>query len=240
VADLTTLFDRYYFGRPSYVGGTTAFHTLCSRWLGGAQSILEVGAGPPNSTSTYLATIGRVTGVDLSAEVFDNPALSDARTFDGVHLPFADACFDGCVSNYVLEHVEDVETHFREIARVLRPSGCYLFRTPNLYHYVALSARVLSHTVHASVANRLRALPADAHEPWPTRYRANTPRRIRGLADKVGFHVADLTLIEPEPSYARASRMLFYPLMAYERLVNSGSWAQAFRANILGVLQRPA
>jgi hypothetical protein len=49
-----------------------------------------------------------------------------------------------------------------------------------------------------------------------------------------------LETIEKEPSYARVSAALFYPMMAYERLVNSYPRLGTFRVNILGVLQKPS
>jgi SAM-dependent methyltransferase len=239
VGNTSALFKKYYFDRPGYLGGTTMFQEMCAAWLADASDILEIGSGPSNPMSDFIAGLGRTTGVDVSDELLGNRALSDAHVFDGVRLPFDDESFDGCVSNYVLEHVEDAESHFREVRRVLRPGGTYLFRTPNLYHYVAVASRLLPHIVHTGIANRLRALPADAHEPWPTFYRANTVSRVRRLATGSGLTVAQLVLVEKEPYYARSSRLLFYPLMAYERLVNSGTWAERFRANIFAALQRP-
>jgi len=44
-------------------------------------------------------------------------------------IPFGDAEFDVVLSNQVMEHVEDLETVTREIARVLKPGGF----TPNLF-----------------------------------------------------------------------------------------------------------
>jgi SAM-dependent methyltransferase len=239
VVDTFRLFSRYYFDRKGYLGGTDEFHAMCASWLRGAGEILEIGAGPANTTSTFLATLGRTTGVDVSDEVRKNLSLSESHVYDGRALPFPHDAFDGCVSNYVVEHVEDVVAHFREVRRVLRPGGVYLFRTPNLLHYVALASRLLPHIGHLLVANRLRSLPAEAHDPWPTFYRANRPAVIRRLASRAGLEPIELRMVEKEPTYARASPWLYFPLMAYERLVNSSRLGAPFRANIFGVLQRP-
>lgn len=238
MSDTIPLFRRYYHSRPGFVDGTTEFHALCARWLADASDILEIGAGPPNSTSDFLATLARTVGVDVSPEIFENRALVQAATYSGTVLPFEDAAFDACVSNYVLEHVEGAEMHFHEVFRILRPGGYYLFRTPNLRHYVAFGSRILPHVLHRKLANRLRRLPADAHEPWPTFYRSNTRRRIRSLARAARLEVVELHMVEKEPYYARSSPLLFYPLMTYERLVNSGRWGEPLRANIFGVLRK--
>jgi SAM-dependent methyltransferase len=237
--NIDTLFKRHYFSRPDFVDGTTEFHGMCRAALDGAKTILEIGAGPSNSTTEFLASIAPVVGLDLSSEVLENSHVSEARVFDGRVIPFSDASFDGCVSNYVLEHVEYPLDHFREIARVLRPGGTYLFRTPNLHHYVALVSRALPYAAHLYLSKRLRGMTSEDHDPWVTHYRANTTRAVRVLAASAGLTVVELRMAEKEPTYGRMNPLAFYPLMVYERLVNSTPKMATLRANIFGVLRRP-
>ena len=109
------LFYKYYFSRPEFVDGTTAFHALLEAHIKRGSSVLEIGAGPRNQTTNYLATLGPVTGADISRELHDNNALTEAHTFDGLRLPFPSNTFDACVSNWVIEHVGDPLVHFREV-----------------------------------------------------------------------------------------------------------------------------
>lgn len=234
------LFAKYYYSRPEFVDGTTEFHQLCAEFIPVGERVLELGPGPTNATSAFLASRGTVIGVDISNEVFGNKCLSEARIYDGERIPFHDDSFAACVSNYVLEHVANPREHFREVSRVLRPGGVYCFRTPNLWHYVTLGSKILPHRLHLHLANRLRGLPKEAHEPYPTHYAANTRRRIRKLAAPSGLQAVALETIEKEPSYARTNAGLFFSTMAYERLVNSTPHLKAFRVNILGVLEQKA
>jgi ubiquinone/menaquinone biosynthesis C-methylase UbiE len=212
---------------------------MCAAALGRSSQILEIGAGPSNATTRFLSTIGTVVGLDVSPEVLGNDAVAEARQYDGRTIPFPDASFDGCVSNYVLEHVEHPHVHFREVARVLRPGGSYLFRTPNIFHYVALVSRLLPHVAHVSLSKRLRGMTADDHDPWVTFYRANSAGTLRGLAEEEGLEVVELRMVEKEPSYGRAGAIVFYPMMWYERFVNATTLAAPLRANIFGQLRRP-
>jgi SAM-dependent methyltransferase len=232
------LYDRFYGDRLETADGTRQFHSLCRRYIKNGGRILEIGAGPSNPTSQFLATLGWLEGLDVSTEVRDNDALEHAHVFDGESFPLPDEQFEWCVSNYVLEHVTNPERHFSEIRRVLIPGGRYIFRTPNLFHYVALASRLLPHAAHKAIANRVRALESDAHEPWPTVYKANTQRALTRHASKSRLTLESIALIEPDPSYGRASAYLFYPMMGYERLVNATGLLSAFRANILGVLRK--
>lgn len=233
------LFHRYYHSKPGYVGGTEVFHQICRSQLAHGGRILEIGAGPTNPTTAFLAGIGTVTGLDVSPELQDNPHLTEAWVYDGITMPFPAESFDLCVSNYVLEHVVDPASHFQEVSRVLKPRASYCFRTPNRWHYVTITASLLPHSVHLRLANRLRALDADAHDPWPTVYRANTRSQLRRWARRCGLMPGQLTMIEAEPSYGASHPLLFYPMMAYERLVNSTELLSSFRVNILGTFRKP-
>jgi SAM-dependent methyltransferase len=200
--------------------------------------ILEVGAGPTNSTSAFLASLGKVHGVDVDAEVLGNVHLTSSSVIEQGRLPFPDASFDVAVSNYVVEHVDNATTHLAEIARVLVGGGRYIFRTPNLFHYVALVSRVTAHGTHKLLANRLRNLPSNNHEPWPTVYAMNTPGAVRRHARLAGLEVERLEMVEKEPSYGMFARPLFLAFMAYERLVNSSDRFAALRANMFVVLRK--
>jgi SAM-dependent methyltransferase len=166
--------DRYYDRSRGWVDGTTEFHGVCEGAIPQGARILEIGAGLSNSSSDFFATRGDLTGLDVDPDVRGNRALARAEVFDGSRFPFDDASFDACVSSYVVEHVLDPVLHLREIRRVLRPGGVYAFRTPNRYHYVALVSSLTPHWFHVLVANRLRGLPDEAHDPYPTAYAMNS------------------------------------------------------------------
>lgn len=232
------LYDRYYYQRPGFESGTVTFHSLCKRHILPGSTILEIGSGPSNETSDFLATLGQLHGVDISDEVKQNRAVQFAHVYDGNTLPFADGAFDACVSNYVLEHVADPSRHFEEVRRVLKPDGVYVFRTPNFLYYVSLVSALVPHQVHRAVANRLRGLEAEAHEPWPTFYRANSTASLKRQAAASSLHLEECALIEREPSYGRATALLFFPMMVWERILNATTKLAWLRANILGVMRR--
>jgi SAM-dependent methyltransferase len=232
------LYERYY---PStrFQGGTIPFHQLCLDQIHPGAEILEIGSGPTNQTTEALSAIGSVTGLDIDPDVKNNKWLSNALTFDGKEMPFADESFDACCSNWVLEHVEHPTEHFKEVARVLRPGGIYCFRTPNLFHYVPMGARIMPHSLHLLLANRLRSLDEEAHDPYPTWFRSNTRGKLRGLCRAAGFEMPSITMLEPEPSYGAAHALLFYPMMAYERVVNLSDALSGFRHTMLVAVRKP-
>lgn len=103
--------------------------------LAGA-SVLEVGCGAA-SCARWLAGRGaRVVALDLSAGMLRQAAEASARSGIAVplvqagaeQLPFADECFDlACSAFGAVPFVADPGAVMREVARVLRPGGRWVF-----------------------------------------------------------------------------------------------------------------
>jgi SAM-dependent methyltransferase len=230
-----------FYGRPSgWVDGTTEFHRICAAVIPAGGRILEIGPGPANSTTRFLATLGEVHGLDPDPAVRGNESLRTASVLTGDGFPWEAERFDACVSNYVVEHIRDPAAHLREVRRVLRPGAPYVFRTPNRFHYVTLASALAPHWVHVRLVHRLRNLEPEAALPHPTAYRMNSRGAVRRLAAQAGLAVDELRLVEKEPGYGLSSRVLFLAFTAYERLVNASEAAADLRANIFAVLRKPA
>jgi SAM-dependent methyltransferase len=229
--------QRFYNRSRGWKDGTQEFHELCSHVVPAAGRILEIGAGPSNATSRFLAGLGELHGLDPDPDVRNNDALTGASVLENERFPYADASFDVCASNYVIEHVADPLQHLAEVRRVLRPGGAYVFRMPNRFHYVTVVSALTPHRVHLLLANRLRGLSEESHDPYPTVYRMNSRRAVRRFAGRAELTVEHLELIEKEPTYGAASRVLFLAFTGYERVVNSTDLLQNLRSTILGVLR---
>ncbi len=98
--------------------------------------ILELGCGGGALLRT-LAERGfeRLVGLDLARTALreacrrETPAafvLAEAE-----RLPFRSQSFDVVIATDLIEHVDDLDAHLAEVARVLRPGGWYLVKTPN-------------------------------------------------------------------------------------------------------------
>jgi SAM-dependent methyltransferase len=231
--------DYWYRDRPGWIDGTAAFHELCRSAIHRDAEILEVGPGVGNPTSAFLSSLWTVHGLDVDPAAARNQSLRSFHLLTGSSYPFSDETFGAVVSDYVVEHVESPSEHLREVFRVLAPGGVYTLRTPNLFHYVAAVAAVTPHWFHSLVSGRLRGHALGAHEIFPTFYRLNTSNAIYEHSLDAGFQIRFLVMIEKEPSYGVASRILFVAGLTYERVVNRFAALANFRANILAVLEKP-
>jgi len=97
---------------------------------------LDLGCGDGHLMAILTGHAGRreLAGLDIDPR---ETAIAQARNIYGVvvsapadNLPFRDCQFDFIFSNSVLEHIGNIEGVLKEVARVLRPSGRFLFTVP--------------------------------------------------------------------------------------------------------------
>ncbi len=232
------LYDRYYplTGDRRYRDSTRPFYEWMLAHLDSREAtVLDVGAGPaPDAGVAYLrGKVKRLVGVDPDPAVLDNEGLDEAYVDDGVHLPFPACEFDAVYSDWTLEHVVEPEHFLAEIQRVLKPGGSHWFRTTNRRHYVTSVAAHTPHWFHRVIAPRVRGLRSDGQYPWPTYYRANTPKVLQTLIRRVGFSELEIRLWEPSPLYLVFNPVAFRLGVAYERLVNRFQSLSGFRLYML-------
>lgn len=199
-------------------------------------SALDLGAGAGIVTQmNFRDQAARVCGVDLDPRVADNPYLHEAKLASGEGIPYGDAEFDLVFSDNVLEHLEEPAKVFAEVARVLKPGGYFLAKTPNRWHYMPMIARLTPHAFHRFY-NRLRGRASV--DTFPTRYRANSIGQIRRLAAATGFEITRIELIESRPEYLRMNPVTYWIGRVYERFVNSSSRFESLRILLVVELRK--
>jgi ubiquinone/menaquinone biosynthesis C-methylase UbiE len=213
----------------------TALSDGC-RWLDiGAGTKIHDGFGVPSSAE-LAARAGELIGVDpVGDHLARNPFLTGFEIASAEKLPFADATFDVVSANMVLEHLEDPETVFAEVSRVLKPGGRFVFVTPNLRHpVVGVSNLLISQKRRSQLAEKLEG--RNAEHVFPTFYRANTTQRIESLARARGF---DRTQIRVERNIPFLTGPA--PLTALEALfIRATEWKPLhwLGADIVGTVTR--
>ena len=200
--------------------------------------VLDVGAGAGIvAPMNFKGRAARICGVDPDPRVAENPYLDEGKVAMAESLPYDNSSFDLVFSDNVLEHLENPHDVFAEVERVLKPGGLLLVKTPNMRHYVPLIARLTPHSFHRFF-NRLRG--RQSVDTFPTRYRANSPKKFRKLAAKTGFDIEDIRLVESRPEYLRISSITYVVGIIYERLVNRIGFLSGFRVLLMGVFRKPS
>lgn len=127
-----------FLGDAEYIWCPEGLHEDDAMLLGEVTglAVLEIGCGSA-PCARWLATRGaRVVGMDLSAAMLRHAATAAVRTgiapplvqADAAALPFAGGSFDvACSAFGAVPFVSDSAAVMREVARVLRPGGRWVF-----------------------------------------------------------------------------------------------------------------
>jgi SAM-dependent methyltransferase len=200
-------------------------------------AVLDLGAGAGIvSQMNFRGRAASICGVDLDPRVLANPFLDEGRLGDVASIPYKNACFDLAFSDNVLEHLKEPLAVFREVTRVLKPGGLFLFKTPNKWHYAPTIARWTPHGFHQWV-NRLRGRHEE--DTFPSCYRANSKFAIHRLANQCGLSIMSIERFEGRPEYMRLSWPTYVLGAAYERLVNANEVFAPWRVLLIGILRKP-
>lgn len=221
---------------------THPYRILEARVLGAIEppdSVLEIGCGrTAPSLQRLRGKAGALYGIDVV------PFAADA---DGLHLfnesvtdmtSIADGAMDLVYSRSVMEHIADVDAAYREIFRVLKPGGKYIFLTPNRYDYASVIASLVPNRFHSKIVRYTEG--RQELDTFPTFYRSNSLSRIRALADSAGFHVIELARLGQYPAYLQFSRTLFWLGCLYEKGLARSRLLDCLKGWLICVLQKPA
>jgi SAM-dependent methyltransferase len=127
-----------FLGDADFVWGPEGLRESAAGLLGevAGRRVLEVGSGAAQCSRWLLSQGARAVARDLSGGMHREAARLGTRTgrpvplvqADAVSLPFADASFDLACSAYGgVPFVDDSAAVMREVARVLRPGGRWVF-----------------------------------------------------------------------------------------------------------------
>jgi SAM-dependent methyltransferase len=244
-----TLFDFCYGAQkiltPGLRNAQFAYKEVLESQLALGISWLDIGCGRrflpdwmPDSEDIQMrltAGLKSTFGIDPDvASLRDNHFIQNRVVGDSSRLPFKDNSFELLTANMVVEHVAEPRVLLSEAHRVLKPSGVFLFHTPNLLNYATMLAHLVPERCKVRLIEFLEARKAE--DVFPTLYRMNTPGRVRELASSVGFRVVELRLTE-----SSAQAVMLGPLVLLElvwiRMLRL-RLLQALRSNLIVVLQK--
>lgn len=178
---------------------------------------------------------GLLVGLDPELGALRKHISIKARTSGSAsHLPFKDGSFELVTANMVVEHLAQPVEQFREIHRVLRPGGQFVFHTPNLHGHATMLARLVPEGLKSTA---VRLLEGRAEEDrFPTHYRANSARELQSLASEVGFGVRTLEFVASTATFAMVPPLVI-PELLWIRMTMKRF--PSLRSNLLVVLERP-
>lgn len=222
----------------------SVYEQYLERYAEGVRCWLDVGCGyqllPPwrfAAEAKLVASVPVLIGVDAARD-----ALGKHRTLRKVicadidALPFEDDTFDLVTANMVVEHLGAPARQFREIARVLRPGGVFLFHTPNSRSYTAQMARLLPDWAKVKLARILDGRVAS--DVRPAFHRANTLQAIRQAAGHAGLEVKQVRPTASSPVFGLVPPLALLELLLIRQLMRTEALRE-FQQTLICVLSKP-
>jgi len=180
---------------------------------------LDAGCGRTTRLRDYRDRIVRLVGVDADEDAgHANPYLDEFVPADlDDSLPFADASFDLVYANFVVEHLAHPERAFSEWRRVLCPDGTLVLLTSNRASPLMAAADRLPQRVRLLI--KRRGAGAVDRDVYPTRYLANTEKRLAHVATVNGFELVSAEFVGTLHRYGARVPTAATLLTAIERLL---------------------
>ena len=226
--------ERYRAIRPGWKSSGDQLETVVRSHVTPDSRVLDLGCGRGGVVELLWRDVRLAAGLDP-----DSPSLAEHRAAGmpviqgvGERLPFVEESFDLVVCLWVLEHLRDPAATLREVRRVLRPGGHFVFLTPNIRNPMMVVNRIGK--ALPSLQRRLvpRFYGREEMDTFPVQYRANSVDAIREHATAVGLDVYDLRVV-PDPTYLAVNSVMFRAAVISERLMPKG-WG----VHLLGDLVR--
>lgn len=210
--------ERYRKLKPTYRTSGQIYEGLVARHITPETKVLDAGCGRAGVIGLFKDKARLTVGLDVDlASLYDNIGLHQAVLGRLTEMPFATASFDLVISSWVIEHLQEPQMAFAEIARVLRRGGRFIFLTPNAWNYVALVNRLTPAWLQRRLVPRVYG--RQEKDAFPVVYRANTRRKLDTLLGRAGLQCEEFHYVG-DPSYIAAHDLLFKVGVFLERLTD--------------------
>lgn len=185
----------------------------------------------------YKGRAKRLIGVDVVKFAPNEESSLELIESDLCAIPLESSSVDLIMARSVMEHVSRPTEVYREMYRLLRPGGRFIFLTANLGDYAAIIARIIPNRLHPWIVAKTEGRAV--HDVFPTEYKTNTRGSITRLAAASGFELAEFRYLGQYPDYFMFNAGLFLLATAYEKVVSRFDALGPLRGWILATLRKP-
>ena len=203
---------------PGYKHSGSIYEGLVKLHLTPKARVLDAGCGRGGVIELYAEKVGQAVGLDTDlTSLREHRCLEQLLVGSLTTMPFPGDLFDAVLCSWVVEHLEEPDAVFREIARVLNKGGHLLLLTPNACGYPTLINRLLPAPLRRCLVRTVYG--RQYKDTFPAFYRANSKGRLDAKLHRVGlrnekfYHVGD-------PSYIAFNDAFFKLGVLLERLTD--------------------
>ncbi|MEK9156962.1 MAG: class I SAM-dependent methyltransferase [Patescibacteria group bacterium] len=191
-ADKLDDFVRTY--DPSFRDVGTVFLNQVEKAITAESVLVDVGCGRTSYGAAVYKKAKKRIGLDVDEYAKENPIMDEVHIMTGEMFPLPDACADVVTAQWVVEHVAHPDTFLKEVSRVLRPGGTFIFMTTNIKSPIIRLTSFIPLSVASFIRTRLLNFAHD--ETFPRIYAMNSSDKLKKLAEAHGFEMTVADHIE--------------------------------------------
>lgn len=229
----------YKKNNPDWDDGMVYLSQYLGKILKSDSRFLDIGCGNGN----YLVDENRrkiswAVGIDMNERSTEKNICLDQIVYGNIEkLPFPDKSFNIVVSLWTLEHLKNPDRVLREIHRVLRKGGVFIFISPN-YNFVLLKLLSLVKFPRVNYLINRILFGRRENDIFKTYYKVNTiatiNRQIENLFD------TEVLKTNYDPGYTSFNKITFGLSNNLEKFLRIFGLAEIWHPHIIGVLRKKA
>jgi len=203
---------------PGYKHSGSIYEGLVKRHLTPKARVLDAGCGRGGVVELYAEKVRQMVGLDTDlTSLREHRCLEQLLVGSLTTMPFPGGFFDAVLCSWVVEHLEEPDAVFREMARVLNKRGHLLLLTPNAWGYPTSINRLLPAPLRRWLVRTVYGRQSKGI--FPVFYRANSKGRLDAKLYRVGlrneefYHIGD-------PSYIAFNDAFFKLGVLLERVTD--------------------
>lgn len=215
---------------PEFRTGGYFFRKYLKYYINSNSIVLDAGCGDKGIISEFKFLPELIVGVDINKRILDRNQTVNKKILANLeHIPLNDNSVDIVTSEFVLEHLCRPELVLREISRILKPGGVFIFITPNIINPVMFLSKILPHVFHVALTI---SLLKKEEEPQVTYYRANTYQKLLRLGKIAELHKHELVRAG-NPEYLGFFKPLILTSIFFEKLIDN-NFLNIFKMYLIG------
>lgn len=179
----------------------------------------------------YTGKVGKLIGIDCEEFASPIPGIELVRGDIGNMDSIDSNSIDMVISRAVLEHIQNPELVLKEINRVLKLNGNFVFLVPNLYDYSSIISLLVPNKYHPQIVSKVEGRKVD--DVFPTYYKINTKKSVYDIAKLSGFKIDKFEYVGQYPHNLMFNKYLFLVGTCYEKLLERFEFLSFLRGWIL-------
>ena len=233
-------FYKYVYSKDIYDEPLKSFFGLVKENLVDCNSekILDAACGFNNEYLAKLIDDGLIetsslTGLDIDENVIDANKIHKDIHIQDLHSPMGDNLFDGVISLYTWEHLENPAKVMFNFHRSLKKGGRLIIIAPNRYCYISIVERMLP-----PILKNLswKILKGRKHMPYPAFFNLCTKVSLEQEAKRVGFDLKHYKAHDSAPIWFAKIPPLFMLMCLVMSTLNRFEIFEGMRGTFVAVL----